>query len=142
MFSKDFDNAVQVLSIADSAGNDILMAEMSGQPSKNSIVLNNVTITGKEVLNVLDSYGSDINEILRTLIEKNQIVDFYLEGIIEFAIEIKLPIEYFGLKGNSTVRALLSVFETDEDKYYHIHLFNKVLSEYRSGKFQIEIKQR
>lgn len=34
MFSQDFKNAVQIISIADSAGNDILLAETDKKHSK------------------------------------------------------------------------------------------------------------
>lgn len=140
MFSQDFKNAVQIISIADSAGNDILLAETDKKTLKKVITLNSNLITNSEVLSIFDGYGSNMEEVINTLIQKNQIADFYLEGLVEFALEAKLPAEQFGLKSGATLRVILSVFGIDNDQYYHIHLFNKVHSEFRTGRFQIETK--
>lgn len=62
------------------------------------------------MLSIFDRYGSNMEEVINTLIQKNQIADFYLEGLIEFALEAKLPAEQFGLKNGATLRVILSVF--------------------------------
>lgn len=135
MFTKNsFVGFIDVASIADKSGKDLVFAEVDDN-LKVAINTENKRISEDDVYGIICSYGDNLDEVLETLIKKNQIDDYYIkEG--NCIITMKLPAKQFGFLNDEILRANIYITD-DNDDWYPIKAFNKVHNAYRAGKFEI-----
>ena len=135
MFTKNsFVGFVDVASIADKSGKDLIFAEVDNNLK---VVINteNKQISEDDIYSIICSYGDNLDEVLEALIKKNQIDDYYFEEG-NCVITMKLPAKQFGFSNNEILRATMYITDDNNDGY-PLTVFNKIHQAYRAGKFEI-----
>lgn len=94
--------------------------------------------TGDDGLNVIRQYGSSVEEVIDTLIDKKQITDYYIENESNLAVEFKLPTELFSPVEGMLMKSKLVISEEETSKKYPINLFIKIHQAHRRAKVLID----
>lgn len=119
-------------------GGDIRVGNLLSQ-TDNVITIGNKKVTGQDVFNIIKKYGDSVEEVIDTLIDNDQIADYFISGKTDLIVILKFPTELFcpSVEGKM-LKASLVVYEAETSKDYPIVLFNQIHDAHRNGLFQID----
>lgn len=138
MLTRDFGGSVQVVDISNKSGTLLRKAKMDKELSRPAMKFSKKKTTGADVLNVIRQYGSSLEEVIDTLIDKKQITDYYIENESDLAVEFKLPTELFSSVEGMLMKSKLVIREEETSKKYPISLFIKIHQAHRRAKVLID----
>ena len=138
MLTRDFGGSVQVVDISNKSGTLLRKARMDKELSRPVMKFGKKKTTGDDVLNVIRQYGSSVEEVIDTLIDKKQITDYYIENESNLAVEFKLPTELFSPVEGMLMKSKLVISEEETSKKYPISLFIKIHQAHRRAKVLID----
>lgn len=119
-------------------GGDIRVGNLLSQ-TDNVITIGNKKVTGQDVFNIIKEYGDSLEEVIDTLIDNDQIADYFISRKTDLIVILNLPTELFcpSVEGK-ILKASLAVYEAETSKDYPIVLFNQIHDAHRNGLFQID----
>lgn len=119
-------------------GGDIWVGNLLSQ-TDNVVTIGNKKVTGQDVFNIIKEYGDSLDEVIDTLIDNDQIADYFISGKTDLIAILKFPTELFCPSVEDKIlKASLVVYEDKTSRDYPIVLFNQIHDAHRNGLFQID----
>lgn len=119
-------------------GGDIRVGNLLSQ-TDNVVTIGNKKVAGQDVFNIIKEYGDSLDEVIDTLIDNDQITDYFISGKTDLIVILNLPTElFFPSVEGKMLKASLVVYEAETSKDYPIVLFNQIHDAHRNGLFQID----